>query len=302
MATTESTATLAHHGYVVRALAANKTIRIIAADTTRLVETLRKTHDAGPLATAAIGRVANAALLLSATLKDRQQVGVQINGDGPLGEAYAIADASGRVRATIRDPHAQTDGSNNRVGDGFGNGRLSVTKQLTDESPYRGIVNLVTGGVAEDLAHYLHTSEQIPSAVALGELLARDGVTHAGGLLVQALPDADDGVVGRLVERVEALPPIAEYLRDGGTPQSLVHDLMDDAEILEVRDILCHCPCTREQFARRLCTIGEAELEKLTEALEETVVECHFCRATYSFDREQIGALLYGARMYDEAD
>ena len=111
-------------------------------------------------------------------------------------EAYAIADASGRVRATIRDPHAQTDGSNNRVGDGFGNGRLSVTKQLTDESPYRGIVNLVTGGVAEDLAHYLHTSEQIPSAVALGELLSRDGVTHAGGLLVQALPDADDGSWG----------------------------------------------------------------------------------------------------------
>ena len=63
-----------------------------------------------------------------------------------------------------------------------------------------------------------------------------------------------------------------------------------------------HCPCSREQFARKLCTIGEDELRKLTEDDEEIVTECQFCRATYAFDRDQINALLYGARMYDKAD
>ncbi|MEE2755320.1 MAG: Hsp33 family molecular chaperone HslO [Myxococcota bacterium] len=289
-------------GVLVRAIGGAQTIRLIAADTSGMVETLRTTHDCGPLGTMAIGRVASAAILLSATLKDRQQIGFQINGDGPLREAYAIADAGGRVRATISSPRAEPTGDELKVGSGFGQGRLSVTRQLTDEAPYRGIVQLVTGEVAEDLAHYLHTSEQIPSAVSLGEILDSSGVVAAGGLLVQALPGAEDSVLGPLIERIESLPPISEYFAGGGTPTALVSGLMDDVEILEKRAVNFVCPCTREQFARRLCTIGEDELRKLTESLEETVVECHFCRTEYTFDKEQIGALLYGARMYDEAD
>ncbi|MBV71357.1 MAG: redox-regulated molecular chaperone Hsp33 [Myxococcales bacterium] len=283
-------------------MGSNQTIRLIAAQTGGMVETLRKTHDCGPLGTMAVGRVASAAVLLSATLKGRQQVGFQINGDGPLREAYAIADADGRVRATISVPRAELAGDDIVLGAGFGQGRLSVTRQLTDEAPYRGIVQLITGEVAEDLAHYLHTSEQIPSAVSLGETLDASGVLAAGGLLVQALPGADNAVLGPLIERIESLPPVSEYFARGGTPSDLVTSLMDDVEILETRPVNFVCPCTREQFARRLCTIGEEELRKLTESLEDTVVECHFCRTEYTFDKEQVGALLYGARMYDKAD
>jgi molecular chaperone Hsp33 len=289
-------------GRLVRAMAAEQTIRLIAADTTPLVEGLRVAHDSGPLGTLALGRLATAAALLSATLKSRQQVGVQINGDGPLGETYAIADADGRVRATVIHPRAQLDGDELRLGAGFGQGRLSVTRQLTDEAPYRGVVNLVTGEVAEDIAHYLLTSDQIPSAVSIGEILTPEGVMHAGGLLIQAMPGADEAVLGRLIEKIEALPPIAESWRSGETPETLVKGLMEDAQVVDDRELRFFCPCTREHFARRLCTVGEAELRRLTEALEETIIECHFCRAKHVFDGEQISALLYGARMYDEAD
>ncbi len=289
-------------GRLVRAMAAGQTIRLIAVDTTPLVEGLRVAHDAGPLGTLALGRVATAAALLSATLKDRQQVGVQVNGDGPLGETYAIADAEGRVRATVLHPRAQLAEGSLELGAGFGSGRLSVTRQLSDESPYRGVVNLVTGQIAEDLAHYLLTSDQIPSAVSIGEILNSTGVSHAGGILVQAMPGAEEAVLGRLIERIEALPPIAETLRSGETPETVLKGLIEDAQVVEDRPLTFYCPCTREHFARRLCTLGEAELRRLTESLEETIVECHFCRTEYSFDAEQVGALLYGARMYDEAD
>jgi len=292
----------ASSGYLVRALAANQTIRLIAADTTGLVETLRIAHDAGPLGTMALGRVATAAALLSATLKDRQQVGVQVNGDGCLGETYAIADFKGNLRATVLNPRAPLTDEIKTLGDGFGAGRLSVTRQLTDEAPYRGIVNLVTGEIAEDLAHYLLTSDQLPSAVSIGEILTHEGVLHAGGLLVQAMPGAKDEELGHLIEKIESLAPMAELLRTGKSLESVITSLMPDAELMDERALNFHCPCTRELFARRLCTIGEAELTALTKELEETVVECHFCRNEYRFDAEQISALVYGARMYDEAD
>ena len=140
-------------GTLTRALAYDQTIRVVVADTTALVERLRTVHDAGPVGTMALGRVATAALLLSAGLKERQQVGVQINSDGPMGEIYAIADWRGFVRATIGDPQVNVDMSQGlALGPTIGQGRITVTKKLSDEAPYRGVVPLVTGEIAEDLA------------------------------------------------------------------------------------------------------------------------------------------------------
>ena len=284
-------------------MACDKTVRIVIARTTGITEALRKANDAGPLGTIALGRVATAALLMSATLKDRQQVGVQINGDGPLGEVYAIADWTGRVRATVVDPHAQLqDGPATDLARGIGEGSFSVIKGLSEDAPYRGVVPLVTGGVAEDLAHYLLSSEQINSAVAIGELLTAEGVQASGGLFVQAMPGADDAQVSLLVERLETLPPIADCLSGGMTPKMIMDHLSDDSEVVSEGAVEFHCPCTREEFARRLCMLGEDELKKLTEELEVVDTECHFCRSIYSFDREQVNALIYGARMYDLAD
>jgi molecular chaperone Hsp33 len=288
---------------LVRAMALNKTVRLVIARTRDTCDALRRAHDAGPLGATALGRVATAAVLLSATLKDRQQVGVQVNGDGPLGELYAIADWTGRVRATVARPLAMTeDGTSVDLSAGVGEGSLSIIKGLSEDAPYRGVVPLVTGGIAEDLAHYLLSSEQVNSAVAIGERLGAEGVLAAGGLFIQAMPGADDSAMADLVQRLESLPPIAECFAQSMTAEMILERLCDDAEIVAQTPISYHCPCTREEFARRLCMLGEEELKDLTKELETVDAECHFCRTTYSFDQEQMNALIYGARMYDLAD
>ena len=68
-----------------RGLAIGRTVRLIAVQATALADELRIAHDAGPIGTAVLGRMACAATPLSVTLKDRQQIGVQVNGDGPIG-------------------------------------------------------------------------------------------------------------------------------------------------------------------------------------------------------------------------
>ena len=130
----------------VRGLALGRTVRLIAVNCTQLGERLRTAHDAGPLGTVALGRAACASILLSVTLKDRQQVGVQINGEGPIGEIYAISDWMGRVRATVGDPRVALEAGQS-LDDGLakavGPGRFSIIRQLTDGAPYRGVVPLV---------------------------------------------------------------------------------------------------------------------------------------------------------------
>lgn len=286
---------------LVRGLALDGQVKFVVARTTAIARELQQRHDAGPLGAMALGRAATAALMLAAGLKQRQQLGVQINGDGPLGEIYAIADPDGQVRATVADPKADTGSLN--LADGIGMGRLTIIRRLDDDAPaYRGLVPLVDGGIGADIAEYLLSSEQIPSAVSVGERLGPDGVAAAGGFLVQALPGADAEVLETLVERIGRLPPIGDLLEAGLDLESLLDRLFDDHRILARTELAMVCPCDREHFARKLCTLGSQELARLTAEQPETVVECHFCHERYIFDRDQMNALLYGARMYEQAN
>jgi len=290
---------------LIRGLALDGGVRVVVVDTSELSEKLRKQHDAGPVGAVALSRVATATLLLSATLKERQQVGIQVNGDGPLGELYAIADHTGRVRATVHNPRASVEFDPNGdipVPAGVGQGRLTVIRRLSEAPPYRGVVPLVDGGIAGDLAEYFLSSEQTPTAVLIGEYLNMDGIQAAGGLMVQAMPDCDDAELKRIVSRMNGLPSIGQLLREGVRPTELLDRLFDNFEPMDKVVLRAECGCTREHFARRLVALGESTLTSLVEDDEEVRVECHFCRSEYLFTPEEVSALLYGARLYFSDD
>ncbi len=291
----------AERDLLLRGLALGGAVKFVVARTTDLVTRLQADHDAGPLGAMALGRVSTAALMLAAGLKHKQQLGIQINGDGPLGEIYAIADADGTVRATVQNPRADTGGLD--LAAGIGMGRMTVIRRLEADAPaYRGVIPLVDGGVGADVAEYLLSSEQVASAVSVGERLGPKGVAQAGGFLVQALPDASPEILQTLIERIQRLPPIGDLLAGGLDLRGVLDRLFDAPQVLAQTELHYVCPCDREHFARKLCTLGSAELERMTAELEETVVECHFCRTRYIFDRDQMNALLYGARMYEQAN
>lgn len=71
--------------------------------------------------------------------------------------------------------------------------------------PYSGVVEIQSGEIADDIAYYLTSSDQIPSAVSLGVLLNEDSsVREAGGFIVQLMDGATDETAALLEERVAA--------------------------------------------------------------------------------------------------
>ena len=281
---------------VVRAVALGGTLRVVVACTTEVARALRAAHDPGPVGAVALSRLATATLLVGATAKGRQQVGIQINGDGPIGELYAIADPKGHVRATIGDPRVEgrlEDG----LGPAIGVGRFTVIKRLDAESnAYRGVVPIVHGEIGRDLAEYLLSSEQTRSVVGVGELIGPDGFGAAGGFLLQALPGADDAALEALEASVEALPPLGEIIGDGA--DALLARLFgDEVEVLARYPARMRCPCKRERYARTLVSLGVAELEQIMAERAVTEAVCQFCGTVDTFNREEMGALVYGARL-----
>ncbi|MDH3453500.1 MAG: Hsp33 family molecular chaperone HslO [Desulfuromonadales bacterium] len=284
--------------HLIRVLTLDGAIRVSVAATTALVEEVRRRQQTDPTATVAVGRLATAAALMGSLLKGRQRIGLTVEGNGPLQRLQAEADAYGRVRATLKVPLAglpPRDGRFDVAGAVGRAGFLHVVKDLDMKEPYRGMVQLVSSEIAEDLAYYFTTSEQTPSSVALGvELGQQAEVAAAGGFLLQLMPDASDDLAERLAERLGSLPPTTSSLRQGLGPEAIVEQLLQGFpyQTLGTIPLSFACNCSQEQTLGLLRTLGADELDQLIAEAGETRVTCEYCKETYTVDR----ATLQGVR------
>lgn len=284
--------------YLVRIITKNGSLRALACVSTELVVEACQRHNTSPLASTALGRALTGGVLMAALLKTGQRVALKFEGNGPLKKILVEADKSGTVCGTVGVPTAALPelGGKLDVAGAIGRaGLLTVTKDIGMTDTYPGTVQLVSSEIGEDLAWYLTTSEQIPSAVGLGTFLDGAGqVVVAGGFLVQALPPQDDAAIDHLMERIAALPPLSELLLQGTTPEELLEKLFDGIpfDLLEKREISFHCSCNREKVERVFLVMGSSELQKLLTEQDGAEVSCEFCREQYFFSREELAGLL----------
>ena len=289
--------------YMVRGTAAQGRIRAVATVTTQMVEDARIRHTTSATATAALGRSLTAAALLGAGLKDGQSVLLRVLGDGPVGGIIAQADAEGRVRGYAVNPHAdlpETTAHKLDVGGLVGRqGTLHITRDLGLRTAYHGSAPLVSGEIAEDLASYLATSEQVPSVVALGVLVAPDlHVLASGGLCVQALPGASEEIVADLQAHAQRLPPITQLVAGGSTPEEILAAALEGftPTIGDTSLVAFRCRCSRQRVEETLCGLGADELDTLLEQEGQAEVTCRFCGDRYVLGRPEVEILIAGLR------
>lgn len=284
--------------YLVRAVTRKGHVRGLACVTTRLVNEVSLKQETTPTAIAALGRALTGGALMGALLKTGQRVALKFEGNGPLRKILVEADSDGTIRGTVGDRSADLPSRNGKLDVAGALGRagfLTVTKDLRMKEPYRGTVQLYTSEIAEDLAFYLTESEQIPSAVGLGVYVETNGViSAAGGFLVQSLPPSDDEVIEQLTGQIQAMPPITELLRTGGTPEALLDRIFSGIplDFLEKRPLSFKCSCGRERVANALVSLGRDELNAMIEREEAIEVTCEFCREVYAFSREEVSGLI----------
>jgi molecular chaperone Hsp33 len=284
--------------HLIRVSTVDGTLRATAAVTTSLTQAICQRQGTDATATVALGRLVTGAALMGSLLKDDQRLALMIEANGPLQKLHAETDAAGHVRGSVKVPVSgvpvAADGFDVPAAVGKA-GFLHVVKDLGMKEPYRGMVMLYSSEIAEDLAYYLTTSEQVPSTVALGVFLEGDGrVSTAGGLLVQALPEGRESLVSLLEQRLIALPPITSLLREGLAPAQILEQLFENIPLgrMEKTDLTFRCSCSREQIRRMLKSLGTEELEDMIARDDETVVTCEFCKERYAIPRDEMKVLL----------
>ncbi len=288
---------------LVRVIAKDAPIKATALSATELVERARAIHDTWPVATAALGRLLMGASMMGNMLKNEDgSVTLRVRGGGPLGSVTAVSDSQGNVRGYVTNPavdvprkaHAKLD-----VGAAVGcDGELTVIKDIGMREPYVGSVQLVGGEIAEDIAAYFVESEQIPTACALGVLIAPDQtVQAAGGYLIQLLPGAYDSVISAVERGIAKVGAVSAKLDQGISPLDLLQEVLGEfeLEVLETTPVEYRCQCSRERVSRALISMGKNELESLIAEQGSAELTCQFCDKVYHFSEDDLKQLLLEA-------
>lgn len=286
---------------LIRATAADGGIRAVGVITTRLTEEARQRHKLSYVATAALGRSMAAGLLMASSMKrPGSRVNVRVKGDGPLGGILVDAGLDGTVRGYVANPSVELPPNAKGkldVGRAVGDGFLYVVRDIGYGYPYSSTVELVSGEIGDDVAHYLVSSEQTPSALVLGVFVGASGVTAAGGLLVQVLPKAarDEALVEKLESRVSSLSGFTPLLQAAKTLPEIFNDLLGDMglSIFPERQMLrFHCGCSFDRVLGALKILGQEELQDMIIKDNGAEAICEFCGEVYQASSNHLAELI----------
>ena len=274
-------------------------IRAFAATTRDTVETARLHHNTSAVATAALGRLLTAGLMMGSDMKnDPDLLTLRINCQGPIGGLLVTADRHGNAKGYVNHPEVMLPPNEKGkldVGGALDLGVLSVIRDVGLKEPYVGQTILVTGEIAEDITYYYATSEQIPSSVALGVLMNRDNtVRQAGGFMIQLMPGASEEIISALETKLGEIESMTTMLDRGMSPEDVLNLVLGEFE-LEIHDrMTCrfYCNCSKERVEKALISIGRKEIDEMIEVGKAIEMECHFCSKKYTFSIEELRGIL----------
>ncbi|MBR6917793.1 MAG: Hsp33 family molecular chaperone HslO [Clostridia bacterium] len=282
--------------YITRAITQDGSARIFCTDSTSLVDRAVKIHKTSKTCAAVLGRALTATSLMGSLLKDRDNsLTFQIKGDGPAGTVVCVSDYSGNVRGYVQNPEVELPENKFGkldVGGAVGkNGYVYVTKDLGLAEPYNGVSPIVTGEIGDDVTEYFASSEQTPSACALGVRVS-DGidVIASGGFLVQIMPGADSAVIDRIEANLKLIPSVSAMIKDSKTPEEIIEAVFKDIpyDVFDSFDTDYKCTCSREKYLKALISLPDKDIEELKSEDAPIETECRFCKQKYTFDISEI--------------
>jgi molecular chaperone Hsp33 len=161
-----------------------------------VVDSILRSHEYPPVLEKLLAEALTLTALLGSLLKEPQgQLTLQAQTEGGLVDLMVCDYLGGELRGYVRHDAEKLARVSEEptLQELFGKGYLAITfDQPVAKERYQGIVPLEGKNLAEAAQSYFAQSEQIPSLVRLAAE-KRGGHWFAGGLLLQHLPEGEEG-------------------------------------------------------------------------------------------------------------
>lgn len=244
-------------------------------------------HDYPAPVAKVLGQLLVVTSMLTATLKFKGHINVQLQGNGALN--YATVNGShdqslrgvARVRGEIQD-----SGLLDMLGD---DALLIITLTPEHGERYQGMVKVEDNDLGAIIERYFAQSEQLPTRV--WTYVDLDS-TRCAGLMLQVLPGTsrEDRGYEHTVTLAETLTPNeAITLPAEEVLRRLYHE--EDIRLYPKEDVVFRCGCSRERTAMALRNVDRSELRDIIAKEGKLSLTCDYCLATYDYDTIDIEAL-----------
>ncbi|PKL80216.1 MAG: Hsp33 family molecular chaperone HslO [Ignavibacteriae bacterium HGW-Ignavibacteriae-4] len=277
---------------VIRVLAKDKQIRAIAIKNTVAVKTAQNNHQLGFVPATLLAKLLSAASMIASTLKGEERVVLEMNSNGFVPKLFAEALRVGEVRGyAVQSKDINIEEVKNS--DFIGLGLLTVSKVLYNKAePTNGIIEIVKGDIATDIAYYFTQSEQIPTSLILDVALDENGlISHSGGIMIQALPGATEEDLAMVVDNLQNLDRLSELLKQGKTPEEIIAEVLPfEYTLLDSTQVDFFCRCSKDKYMNSLVTFPHKMIVEMEENNENELV-CQYCNAHYNLEKEDFEKL-----------
>ena len=244
--------------------------------------------------------------LLGSTLKDAGgQMTLQAQTEGGPIELLVCDWRAGELRGYVKFEAGRIEALPARpaLPDLFGKGYLAITfDQESSGERYQGIVPLEGASLAAAAENFFRQSEQIPSLVRLATS-NNDGRCKAGGLLIQHLPEGEEGRE-RLHTRLDhpewdhvrmlGETISAAELTDAALPlETLVWRLFneeDEVRLLGESALAKGCLCDAAHIGAVIARFPAEEQREMADDDGVIRVDCAFCARAFPVPLEDVAA------------
>ena len=270
-----------------------------------VLDAILASHDYPPVIEKLLAEALTLTALLGSLLKEPQgQLTLQAQTEGGIVDLMVCDYLGGELRGYVRhdaERLAEAAGRADAVGL-FGKGYLAITfDQPAADERYQGIVPLEGKNLGEAAQSYFAQSEQIPSLVRLAAE-KRDGHWLAGGLLLQHLPEGEEGRE-RLHTRLDHpdWPHVAilggsvkpEELTDPSLPlDDLIWRLFheeDEVRTLAAIALSRGCRCDPDYVRSVIARFPAEEREAMVGDDGLIRVDCAFCSSSFAIAPDELG-------------
>jgi len=236
-----------------------------------------------------LGEAYAAVALLSATIKYKGTLVVQVNSGKPLNLLVVQATSEGHLRGMARWT-GDVDAVPATVKDMFGPDATLVITVQSEEGHgerYQSIVNLEGETLSDCLAVYFEQSEQLKTRIELAV-----GEKSVAGLLVQKLPgeakDSDGwnraSMLTETIQHDELLDLSPEVILNRLFNQEVVR-------LFEGDDLYFQCSCSQQKVEDMLIGLGKKESDATMKEQGSIDVDCDFCNTHYTIDEVDLARI-----------
>ncbi len=244
-----------------------------------------------------LGELMVATSMLTATLKFKGDIAIQIQSEGALSYAVINGTHKQELRGVARwDENIAALPS--EFSELVQNGVLVITITPEQGERYQAMVALDKPSLAECIEQYFAQSEQLATKVILRTKLDCQPA-KACGMFLQILPtssqstDKADTDFDHLVALTDTIKSDELFSLEA---EDILHRLyhQENVELYEPTPVLFKCSCSKERSASALTGLSKEELLAIVAKEGAIKMNCQYCHTEYSFDAIDIESIHAG--------